>query len=114
MTPAERRKYSRMPLSVEAQLSDFRDGRWTATTLDVSPFGAKIALEEADTKTRPGDSLRCRLASPDGGAPIEAMVSVVRADRGTIAVAFVNLTMEDFRRLAQLVDVWIAKNPSPR
>ena len=111
MNPADRRKYARMPMDVPASLTDFRSGAWEGRTMDVSPFGVKVALPDADSSIKGGDSLRLKFAPADGGASISALVSVVRADAGSVAVAFVNLEMDAFRRLSALVDDWVKRNP---
>jgi len=111
MNPADRRKYARMPMEVPAGLTDFREGRWTGQTVDVSPFGVKVSLKDADLSIKGGDSLRLTFTPPDKGPAIATLVSVVRADANGVAVAFVNLEMDGFRRLSALVDEYVRKNP---
>lgn len=77
-----------------------RGGTGEGRTLDLSPFGARVATEMV---LRPGDTARLEL-QPDGdGEPLRLPAVVWNlTDRGPIFV-FVNLRSGEFDRLSRLV-----------
>jgi hypothetical protein len=69
-------------------------------TLDLSPFGARVATE---LSLHPGDSVRLELEADGEGEPIKLPAVVwSTTDRGPILV-FVNLRSGEFERLSRLV-----------
>jgi hypothetical protein len=95
-----RRRAPRASRPLPVTIRVLRGGTGEGKTLDLSPFGARVATDMA---LRPGDTARLELV-PDGEDEPLKLPAVVwnMTDRGPIFV-FVNLRSGDFDRLSRLV-----------
>jgi hypothetical protein len=78
--------------------------RWEAKTVDVSPYGVKVALPTNGVKLPSGTAIQLRLVLPEGDSPLALTARVVRTDRDGIALCFEDLDAGHFERLKALVD----------
>ena len=76
---------------------------WPGRTLNLSPYGVKVAFDEA-LRFLPETNIRLQLALPDHGSPLALTASVVRLDDDGIALNFVDPEENTFRRLKAFVD----------
>ena len=71
-------------------------------TVNLSPYGAKVALLANSVPLAPGTNIGLRLTLPDGELSVGAMV--VRTDPDGVALNFGSLEAPQFQRLKDLVD----------
>ncbi len=103
MAEQDRRRYRRVGVALDISVEG-AGRRWEAKTVNLSPYGAKIALPPSAVKLPPETTIPVRLAVPDGGPPLSLRASVVRTDRDGIALCFIDLAAAHFERLKALVD----------
>lgn len=99
----ERRRYPRAKVDLGVTL-EAEGSRWQGKTVNLSPYGAKVALVAESAQFSPGTSVQLSLAMPDEDPPLSVAADVRRADRDGAALNFVGLEDEQFRRLKALVD----------
>jgi hypothetical protein len=99
----DRRRYLRVGLELEVSL-EASGIRWQGKTLDLSPYGVKVALPPHPVTLPPGTSVELRLALSGGDSPLSLTASVVRMDPDGIALNFLNQGALPFARLKDLVD----------
>lgn len=99
----DRRRYPR--ISVALGISVEALGRqWRGRTIDLSPYGVKIAWPAEGIEFPPGTTAGLRLSLPDGEAPLAFRGRVSRTDADGVAFNFVNPGARDFARLKDLID----------
>jgi DNA-binding response OmpR family regulator len=96
----ERRRSLRARVSFPARIVEYKGMACHGTGVELSASGVKV---DADISLSPGTAVKVCFTPPDGGAAIEVISLVVRADRDGIAFAFVNLPPHESRRLTELV-----------
>jgi hypothetical protein len=84
---------------------------WQAKTVDVSPYGAKVALPTYPVELSRGLMAELRLALADGDPPLAIRARVVRTDPDGIVLNFVNLGGVSFARLKDLADSLLGSLP---
>ncbi|MBI2154503.1 MAG: PilZ domain-containing protein [Candidatus Rokubacteria bacterium] len=99
----DRRRYPRVGVALDISV-EAASRRWDAKTVDLSPYGVKVALPANGIKLPPGTTIQLRLILPDGDAPLALTARVVRADRDGIALCFEHLEPVYFERLKAAVD----------
>jgi hypothetical protein len=85
-------------------------------TVDLSPYGVKVALPPGALRLTRGARLLTRVSLPDGGDPLALAASIVRVDRDGVALNFEGLREADFLRLKRLVDSLLSRltgEPTP-
>lgn len=78
--------------------------RWMGKTVDLSPYGVKVALPPNLATVAPGTRLQLALDIADGSPLLSLAASVVRTDRDGIGLNFINLDKLAFERIKNLVD----------
>ena len=99
----DRRRYPRVGLGLEITL-EAEGSHWQAKTVDLSPYGVKVALPANSLSLAPGTKVRLQLAIPDENPALSLTGSVVRSDPDGVAVAFANQGAFYFVRLKEFVD----------
>lgn len=100
----DRRRYPRVGVTLDIVMRT--GGReWPGRTVDLSPFGVKVALPVGAPKPDRGARLEIRFALPDGTAPLSLAASVVRIDRDGVALNFVEPEESEFKHLKDFVDL---------
>ncbi len=99
----DRRRYPRVGAALHINV-EAAGRRWDSKTVDLSPYGVKVALAANGIKLPPGTTIQLRLILPDGGSPLALTARVVRIDRDGIALCFENLEAGYFERLKAVVD----------
>lgn len=99
----DRRRYARVGVALDFTV-EVAGTQWRGKTLDLSPYGVKLALAANAVTLSPGTKVGLRLALPGGDSPLSLTARVVRADADGLALCFVNLGAFSFARLRTLVD----------
>lgn len=99
----DRRRYPRVGVQLEVSLEAFGI-RWQGKTVDLSPYGVKVALPPTPVTLPVETSVELRLALSGGDSPLSLRASVVRVDPDGVALNFVNQGAVPFARLKDLVD----------
>ena len=100
----DRRRYPRVGVALDISV-EAAGRRWDGKTVDVSPYGVKVALPaDGGIKLPPGTTIQLRLVLPDDNAPLALAARVVRTDRDGIALCFEHLAAGYFERLKAAVD----------
>jgi len=104
----DRRRYPRVTLALGISVAAL--GRqWQAKTIDLSPYGVRIALPAGPATLPAGTIAELQLSLPDEQAPLVLGGRVVRTDPDGVAFNFVNLSARRFSRLKHLVDSLIER-----
>lgn len=104
----ERRRYPRTSVALDVTL-EVGDSRWQAKTVDLSPYGVKVAVPEATEDLAPGRSVQLRFPRLDQHAPISLAAHVARTDPDGVALTFSTLGEQQFARLKELVDALLLR-----
>ena len=107
-TRVERRRAPRRDVALPIQVAEYNGAEWDTTSMNVSQFGIKVRLVLG---ARPGGAAKLTFTPPDGGGPIRVMSLLVRQDHDGYAFYFVNLTGQEFSRLAELPDMESSRRP---
>lgn len=107
----DRRRYPRVGVALDIGV-EVAGRRWDAKTVDLSPYGVKVALPPNGwIKLPPGTTIPIRLVLPDEDSPFPLRARVVRTDRHGIALCFEHLEAGDFERLKAVVDSLMGRLP---
>lgn len=99
----ERRRYHRTTVPLDITL-ETAGREWSTKTLNLSPYGVKVAGQPAGDPLRPGTNVQLRLLPADEHAALLLEARVERTDHDGIALSFPGLRDETLRRLKALVD----------
>jgi hypothetical protein len=77
---------------------------WLAKTVDLSPYGVKVALPADSVSLPPGTRAELKLAVPGQNSAVSLAASVVRTDPDGIGLNFIDLSAQQFARLKDVVD----------
>ncbi len=99
----DRRRYPRVGVALDFA-AKAGDTEWRGQTIDLSPYGAKVALPPNVVTLPPGTSVELQLGLPDGDSPLSLRARVVRTDADGIAFSFLHLGALAFARLKDLAD----------
>ena len=99
---ADLRRYPRARVAWKAIVEVPGDRPRMHRTVDFSPFGAKVRLDE---RLPDGASARLRLSTPDG-RPLQVKAIVWRNDADGPAFVFVGVSEEELGRMKSLVDAY--------
>lgn len=99
----DRRRYPRATVGVAVTL-EAESTQWHAKTLNLSPYGVKVASVAQAHPLRPGSRAQLRVALPDQDAPLALPASVVRTDPDGVALQFESPGDSEFGRIKNLVD----------
>ncbi len=102
----DRRCYARACGALEVTL-DVSGRKWQGKTVNLGPYGAKVALSGKSVPLAPGTIIGLRLTLPDGDLSLAA--SVCRTDADGVALNFGNLEAREFQRLKNLVDALLVQ-----
>ena len=97
----DRRGHPRACPALDVRL-DASGQDWPGKTLNLSPYGAKVAVSGESVPLAPGLNIGLRLTLPDGYLFLTAMV--VRTDPDGVALDFDSLEARQFQRLKDFVD----------
>ncbi len=99
----ERRRHSRVGVTVDISV-EAPGIQWQAKTVDLSPYGVKVALPANSVSLPVGTTVRLQLALLDQDPAATLTAKVVRVDQDGIALNFVNQGVYQFARLKEFVD----------
>ncbi len=99
----DRRRYPRVGVELEFTL-EASGIRWEGKTVDLSPYGVKVALPANWGRLRTGTPVELGLALPDGGSPLTLTGRIVRTDGEGLALNFDHQRALPFARLKDFVD----------
>lgn len=99
----DRRQYPRLPLAVDVAI-EASGHEWHATTVDLSPYGTKVASTSKSAPLAPGTTVQLRFALPDGDPPLSIAARVSETSPAGIGLSFVDLKEQETKRLKDLVD----------
>lgn len=99
----ERRRYPRAKVDVGIML-DAGGSQWQGRMVNLSPYGAKVALAAETAHLSPGTSVELSLAIAAQDSPVRVSASVRRADPDGTALSFDGLEDGQFQQLKALVD----------
>ncbi len=98
----DRRRYPRASIGLDVTVE--ATGRlWKGKTVDLSPYGAKVASPATSAKLPPGTSVQLRFPGRGHGARLSLTASVVRTDPDGMALSFGSLEDRQFQRLKDFV-----------
>lgn len=97
----DRQGYPRACRPLDVTL-DASGQQWGGNTVNLSPYGAKVALPEMSVPLAPGTNIGLWLTLPDGDLFLRAVVD--RTDPDGVALNFDRLEDGEFQRLKDLVD----------
>jgi len=97
------RRYPRATVGLAVTL-EAGSSQWHAETLDLSPYGMKVAWVAQSQILRPGSSVQLRIPLPDQDVPLSFPASVLRTDPDGVALKFESLGDSEFGRAKGLVD----------
>ena len=100
----ERRKASRTDAELDVSFEAEKPYDWRGKTVNLSPFGVKVALPASAIRPLEGTSVQLRLGAPDNGPPIFLKGMVWRREPKSTALVFVELGREELAHLRALVD----------
>ena len=98
----DRRRYPRSTVGVAVTL-EAGSRQWQAKTLNLSPYGVKVASPDPSHILQPGSNVQLRMALPDQDAPLALPASVARTDPDGVALKFGSLGDAEFGRVKTLV-----------
>ena len=97
----QRRRYSRAPLSLPAEVSALPAGEtWATVTRDISAGGVRMARTGAAGEQ--ADALKVVLSSPQAALRIETTAEVVRRSQRDLSLRFSAIAEEDVALLTQI------------
>lgn len=98
----DRRRHQRAKVGLDVAL-EAADVSWQGKTVDLSPYGVKVALLAESTSLPPGTNVQLSLSLSDEGSPVCVPATVVRTDSEGMALNFDGLGDQEFQRLKDLV-----------
>ncbi|MEK7363987.1 MAG: sigma 54-interacting transcriptional regulator [candidate division NC10 bacterium] len=98
----DRRRHPRAGVELDATV-EARSSVWQGRTLNLSPYGAKIASPATSVTLPRGTSVTIRFPLPDQD-PLSLIANVERMDPDGMALSFNGLGDQNFQRLMALVD----------
>ena len=101
MSP-DRRRHPRAGVELDATV-EATSSVWRGRTLNLSPYGAKIASPAMSVNLPRGTSVKIRFPLPDQD-PLSLIANVERMDPDGMALSFNGLGDQNFQRLKELVD----------
>jgi len=97
----QRRRYSRAPLALPAEVRALPAGdAWETVTRDISAGGVRMARTGAAGEQ--GDALSLVLSSPVAGVRIEAEAEIVRRSQRDLSLRFTEISESDVALLSQI------------
>ncbi|MCK5231985.1 MAG: PilZ domain-containing protein [Desulfobulbaceae bacterium] len=100
----DRRKHTRIPIELEAELT-FPDGSaFHGTTKNLSFCGAFVSCDELIAMPKQGDCvLKLILGAEKESASIKITAQIVRSNKNGVGVMFSSITIEDYNHLKKLM-----------
>ncbi len=99
----DRRRYPRVGVELSIAI-EAAGSQWLGKTVDLSPYGVKVALPANSVSLPPGTRVELKLAVPDQNSALSLAASVVRMDPDGLALNFIDLGAQHFARLKDVVD----------
>jgi DNA-binding response OmpR family regulator len=96
----DRRRGRRAHVELRVHVTASGTAGWNATTVDLSPRGAKIRPDEP---VEPGQTARLTFALPDGRPSMTLVSVLMRRDAGGLTFFFMNPTPAETERLEEFV-----------
>ena len=100
----DRRRAPRAAVQLDINFDADRPRYWQGKTIDLSPFGMKVAWPATVPQPLWGTGVRLRIAAPDGQPPLSLKGIVWRREPQSIVLLFVELGREETERLKALVE----------
>ena len=99
----DRRRYPRVGVELSIAI-EAAGSQWLGKTVDLSPYGVKVALPANSVSLPPGTRVELKLALPDQQSALSLTASVVRTEPYGISLNFIDLGAQHFARLKDVVD----------
>jgi hypothetical protein len=100
----DRRRGPRTDVELEVSFEAEKPYDWRGKTVNLSPFGVKVALPASAIRPSEGTSLQLRLGAPDDGPTISLKGMIWRREPKSTALIFVELNREELERVRTLVE----------
>jgi len=100
----DRRRAPRTDAELDVSFEAEKPYDWRGKTINLSPFGVKVALPASAIRPSEGTSLQLRLGAPDNGPPIALKGMIWRREPKSTTLIFVELNREELEQLRALVD----------
>ncbi|MBI3031066.1 MAG: PilZ domain-containing protein [Candidatus Rokubacteria bacterium] len=100
----DRRRYPRVGVALDISV-EVAGRRWDAKTVDLSPYGVKVALPASAIRPSEGTSVNLQLTVPDSADPLSIKSMVWRREPKSTILIFVELHREQLERLKGLVEL---------
>ena len=100
----DRRKAPRIDVELDINLDAEKPHYWQGKTINLSPFGVKVALPASAGQPPWGSSVQVRLAATNGRPPISVKGIVWRREPDSTALLLVELGREQLEHLKALVE----------
>lgn len=99
----DRRRHPRASVNLDVEV-EAAGNQWSGKTVDLSPFGVKVASRGHLATLSPGARAQVLLTLGDREAPLSLSAKVVRADPDGVALDFESPDARQFQRLKSFVD----------
>ena len=100
----DRRRAPRTDAGLDVSFEAEKPYDWRGKTVNLSPFGVKVALPASAIRPSEGTSLQLRLGAPDNGPPISLKGMIWRREPKSTTLIFVELNREELEQLRALVE----------
>lgn len=95
---SDRRRAARLRVTFPVRVTEYDGTEWEGRAFDLSPFGIRVRTSLARSSA---GAVKLVFGLPDGGPPLRVMSLIVRTGDVEYAFYFINLTAEDFDRVAE-------------
>ena len=99
----DRRRYPRVGVALDISI-EAAGRRWDAKTVDLSPYGVKVALPASAIRPSEGTSIKLLLSAPPSAETLSMKGMVWRREPKSMVLIFVELGREQLERLKDLVE----------
>lgn len=99
----DRRRHPRASVNLDVEV-EAAGNQWSGKTVDLSPYGVKVASRGHLATLPPGARAQVLLTLGDREAPLSLSAKVVRADPDGVALNFESPDEGQFQRLKSFVD----------
>jgi hypothetical protein len=100
----ERRKVPRTEAALDIAFDAEKPYDWRGKTINLSPYGVKVALPASAIRPSEGTSVNLQLTAPDRGEALAMKGMVWRREPKSTVLIFVELHREQLERLKGLVE----------
>ncbi len=99
----DRRRYARLDMALDVSV-EAGSSQWQAQTIDLSPYGVKVAWPTESITLAPDAAVQLRLAPSNQHPPLSLPAHVQRMDPDGLALTFERLGSHDLQHLENLLE----------